>query len=108
MTPELYNEVECKARKSYLCVECNGLIVKGELYFTCRGKWDGDFRSYRFCSACHELIEECFDDGADPELLCIGDLRDYLVNNLTDKRMSKERNRLARFKVNVRKRKLSR
>lgn len=104
MIPDFYREEGRVAGNAYLCVECSGRINKGEWYYVGRGKWEGEVRSYRFCSICAEVIGELLSEGADPEILYIGGLRDYLVNDLTDKRRTPKRNRLARFEVNARRR----
>jgi hypothetical protein len=45
--PEFYREHRCKARREHRCCETGRTIRKGEYYWRCTGKWDGEFRAYK-------------------------------------------------------------
>lgn len=47
-----YSESEPRARKEHTCCECRGIITPGEHYQLAKGKWDGDWQSYRTCAFC--------------------------------------------------------
>ena len=44
-----------KARKTFKCYECHGLINPGDSHEKTAGKWEGNFESFRTCSRCAEL-----------------------------------------------------
>lgn len=44
-----------KARKSYCCDECRGVIAAGDVYEITSGKWDGYLLTYRMCYRCIDL-----------------------------------------------------
>jgi hypothetical protein len=52
---EFFQSDMVKARKPHRCCECRQEIPKGAMYERSRGKWDGDFSSYKTCSLCVEI-----------------------------------------------------
>lgn len=64
--PELYSETCASARKAHKCCECKSKISKGDKYWNIKGKWDGQFASYKMCNSCYQLgqflmkRENCF------------------------------------------------
>jgi hypothetical protein len=44
-----------KARKGYVCDDCRVAIIPRQMYFSVRGVWDGEWRTYRMCEACMSL-----------------------------------------------------
>lgn len=53
--PEVYTESEPKAIKDHKCCECHGVIKKGETYHFIKGKWDGDWESFKMCGDCKSI-----------------------------------------------------
>ena len=60
--PELYKDKIVKARKEHKCCECGERIAIGERHEHAKGKWDGNWDSYRTCLFCTKLRAElcCF------------------------------------------------
>jgi len=66
----VYLDVDCdstlavetirKARKSYRCYECKGVISVGERYEETTQKYDGDFSRYRTCLDCVSVRDSLF------------------------------------------------
>lgn len=81
-SPSFYLQTIQKARKDYRCLECGGIIRKGERYVSHSGKWDGEICRFRVCVECEELREEihtateCRSD----ELIPFGGLRDSIAD----------------------------
>lgn len=50
--PSVFNDKDVKARKPHQCSECHRVIAAGETYRRIFGVWDGDARSYTWCSHC--------------------------------------------------------
>jgi len=44
---EFYNEELVEARKEHKCCETGRVIKKGESYWRCTGKWDGEIQTYK-------------------------------------------------------------
>lgn len=53
--PELYEESYRVSRKQYSCCECHKKIKKGEKYKFAKGKWSGEFASFKTCLTCDEI-----------------------------------------------------
>lgn len=45
--PEFYNEHYRTARMQHRCCETDRVIRKGDRYWSCTGKWDGDVETYK-------------------------------------------------------------
>lgn len=60
---DFYDERFVTARKSHQCYECREPIEKGAQHHRVSGKWDGEIRTYRFCSHCWEIIGEFSENG---------------------------------------------
>ena len=52
--PELYRELDVKARKEHQCYACFRKINKKEKYVAIDGKWNGEFDHYKMCTQCNE------------------------------------------------------
>lgn len=52
---ELFNSRVIVARKDHLCCECKEPIRKGDSYHFERGKWEGEFSSFKTCRECAEI-----------------------------------------------------
>jgi len=61
--PSFYQDGVRAARRPHTCCECEGIIAAGQRYHYARGKWDGDFRAYATCLACHDIRCNFFCDG---------------------------------------------
>ena len=55
--PEFYSVKEPVASQDRKCCECSAMILTGEKYVYCAGKWDGDFNSYSQHVLCAEACE---------------------------------------------------
>lgn len=63
-----YTERAVMARKVHQCYECREDIGRGTQHQIVSGCWEGEWRSYRFCAACWEILHEFSDGGA----VCFG------------------------------------
>lgn len=50
--PDVYNQIERKARKDHVCSDCRGTIKAGERYRYISGIWDGEPEDYKQCQDC--------------------------------------------------------
>ena len=57
--PDCYGVKVRKARKPHKCYECGGVIEKGEQYNYHHGVWDHEAASYKVCTDCDGLREDC-------------------------------------------------
>jgi len=62
-SPEICNTVMRTARKIHKCDECRREIKPSEKYESCRGKWKGDFETYKTCADCLSLRNQFFSCG---------------------------------------------
>lgn len=62
-SPDFTSQKMVTARKDHKCIECRGVIKKGDLYEKTAGKWDGSFESFKTCSDCLSLRKEFFSGG---------------------------------------------
>lgn len=53
--PDFYTEKLVTARKEHKCCETGKVIQKGEKYWRCVGKWDGQMSVFRQCQAAYIL-----------------------------------------------------
>ena len=63
--PSFYITSELVARKSHRCCECSSLILPGEKYLLCSGRWDNQISRYRqhlICAEACMLIRDSFND----------------------------------------------
>ena len=86
--PECFTHTTPKARKIHQCVECLGLIQKGERYDKLTGIWDGTPATYKTCMDCVAIRCEAMDGMDYEDCIPFG----HLHYNL-------EGSELARFKV---------
>ena len=54
--PELYEQFERTARKQHKCSECARVIEPGDKYELVKGKWDGEFDTFKTCKFCLDLF----------------------------------------------------
>ena len=76
--PEVSTRTEPRARKDYVCVECEGRIAKGEKHECFTGLWpfEDGFQTYRTCMDCVAL--RCEHAPPDPyDCIPFGGLREY-------------------------------
>jgi len=76
-SPELFSEKIVTARKKYRCFECGGIIKPGDKYEYVKGKWDGDFSSYKTCILCARIRDDLCQCG-----FIYGELRNQIWNDL--------------------------
>ena len=62
-SPDLYTKKIVTARKEHKCYECGRVVITGEQYESVRGKWEGDFETYKTCTDCLSLRDTFFNDG---------------------------------------------
>lgn len=60
--PEVSSSTHPIARKEHTCCECRGTIKPGERYYKFTGVWDAEWSTYKTCSDCEEIRDEC-DEG---------------------------------------------
>lgn len=75
---ECYQEREPIARKEYKCCECGGIIPKGQKYERIKGKWEGDFETYKTCLICAEIRNVLSDGNAVQFGMLWSDVREIL------------------------------
>ncbi len=61
--PAFYDEKLVTARKPHKCCDCGKVMDKGIKHWSCRGKWDGVFSSFRQCVICREVAVKYGCDG---------------------------------------------
>lgn len=49
---DFWTDIERKARKAHICIECHRTIHPGETYTKSVGVWEGDFWSCKRCAHC--------------------------------------------------------
>lgn len=54
---EFYHKEERRAKKDHRCSECGRTIEPSETYEYVRGKWNGDFDTFKTCPRCLALLE---------------------------------------------------
>lgn len=65
--PSCYTQTNPKAIKDHVCVECKGVIKKGEHYQRITGIWEGKGATFKQCTECAELALEIRDEVSDPD-----------------------------------------
>ena len=80
--PVCYALKQRVARKEHKCIECHGIIKKGELYDFHSGVWDGQGQSFKVCLDCEELRAEMevtahYDD----ERIALGEIASSLTDD---------------------------
>ncbi len=58
--PDFINEDIVTARKPHVCCECHGTINPGDKYEHVRGKWEGDFSTFKTCIPCRTIRNHYF------------------------------------------------
>lgn len=53
--PDFYTERLVTARREHKCSETGAIIHKGDKYWRCVGKWDGDVQTFKQCQAAYML-----------------------------------------------------
>lgn len=78
-TPEAFNSITRKARKSHKCCECGSEIAKGGQYQYSSGIWNGEPGSYKQCLNCHEIMTRAaiFDRSDFGDGVAFGGLREW-------------------------------
>lgn len=61
--PDFSSTKMLKAKIDHECIECRGVIKKGDQYEKTSGKWDGNFDSFRTCVDCLSRRKEFFRGG---------------------------------------------
>jgi hypothetical protein len=56
--PTFFERRQMRASKMFRCCECREHILPGQTYVYDRGKWDGDWTSYRTCLGCARVRME--------------------------------------------------
>jgi len=80
---EMYLEQIIKARKPHKCYECNEIIAVGEHYEYISGRWEDDWRCYRFCLTCSEIGKALTCDGGREFGTLWENLREYVFPDMT-------------------------
>lgn len=65
--PSCYTKTTPKANKDHTCVECGGVIRRGEVYHRITGIWEGAGATFKMCSDCADLRQEVIDMICDPD-----------------------------------------
>lgn len=73
--PDFFSERISRARKEYHCCECGKKIHKGQKYWYCMGKWEGEISSYRQHIECRDA---CYEIAKAQECIPFGSLREWL------------------------------
>ena len=60
-TPELIEDTYPIARKPHICCECGEEIPIGAKYERTKGKWAGDWSTYKTCMPCRAIREDFCD-----------------------------------------------
>ncbi len=58
--PVFYKTSRPIARKNHICCECGQTILPGTSYLCIRGKWEGNFETYKLCPVCTEIQNTFF------------------------------------------------
>jgi hypothetical protein len=74
--PEFWDEAFPIAAKEHRCCECRHKIQKGERYCYIKGKWDGEFSTFRQHLLCREACMTLRDTLMGGECLLFGELGD--------------------------------
>jgi hypothetical protein len=80
--PEMYNEIERKARKQHMCCECFNPILKDSVYYDISGMWDGEFDRMRAHKDCHEFYRMLNEQSFTGEPYSFCELIDVIMNEL--------------------------
>lgn len=62
--PEFSVSEWSRARKSHDCCSCSSAIRIGDLYHETRGRWDGEFSTFKHCARCYEICLALWSAGA--------------------------------------------
>lgn len=77
--PEFFTESLPVARKEHKCCECGLVIHRGQLYWRCTGKWDGDVSTHCQHIECRDACYSARGPSGDfDECIGFGELRDWL------------------------------
>ena len=76
--PEFFSDSRPVARKEHICCECGTAIEKGEKHYSCSGKWDGDFLSYRQHLDCLKACETFRDKVNEGECIPFGGFYEWM------------------------------
>lgn len=60
-SPECFSSEKVKAKKKYLCCECNEPINPGDHYFSDKGLWCGEWGRYKTCIPCKSIRDDYCD-----------------------------------------------
>lgn len=85
---DCYTFKQRKAKEEHVCIECKGIIKKGEQYTYHSGVWEGVGQDFKVCCDCQEIrdtiSEGLFEDGD----LVFGGLSDSF-DDMSDPTISK-------------------
>jgi len=56
--PEFVTEKLVTAKKIHKCCECKEYILPGQKYEVVKGKWDGQFDTFKTCLPCRTIRQE--------------------------------------------------
>ena len=58
--PEVVTEKMVRARVEHTCYECGHQIKPGELYELVKGKWEGEWSTFKTCRICKQVKTDFF------------------------------------------------
>lgn len=76
--PEIYADVERRARKAHWCRECRREIRAGATYHAISGLWDHSWSSFALCTGCADLRALVFAHGYKVECIVFGELFEHI------------------------------
>ncbi len=76
--PDVYADVERRARKDHWCRECRREIRAGATYHAVSGLWDGSWSSFALCAGCAGLRALVFAHGHMVECIVFGELFEHI------------------------------
>lgn len=74
--PSFYSVHDRKAKKQHKCCECSALILPGEVYVYCIGKWD-DLEVFKQHLLCANACRYVRDELSDGECIGFGTLKEW-------------------------------
>lgn len=97
---EFYHEKRVRARKEHRCCETNRIITKGEHYWRCTGKWDGQISSFAQSEAAYHFARY-YNMDLFPDAGCVGfgGIREDMSNLCSDDPLFVEWDRVRRGEI---------
>jgi len=87
---EWYSYTEPTANKPHACCECSAHIEVGEKHFHGKGRWHGDFLTFRQHTTCREACELIRDHFNHDECLGFGGLEAFFADMKWPKHLRKQ------------------